>query len=76
MRIDAYSQRIKSAIATFCLLSTFSFLSPLQAQENNLVVIKPTDSPADIVRKAAHVVPSARQFNWQRQELTAFLHLA
>ena len=74
MRIDAYSQRIKSAIATFCLLSTFSFLSPLHAQENNLVVIKPTDTPADIVRKAAHVVPSARQFNWQRQELTAFLH--
>ena len=74
MRIDAYSQFIKSAIATFCLLSTFSFLSPLHAQENNLVVIKPTDTPADIVRKAAHVVPSARQFNWQRQELTAFLH--
>ena len=38
------------------------------------MIIDPTDSPAEIVRKAANVVPSARQFNWQRQELTAFLH--
>ena len=74
MRIEAYSQFIKSAIATFCLLFVPSLQSSFHAQENNLVVIKPTDTPADIVRKAAHVVPSARQFNWQRQELTAFLH--
>ena len=45
-----------------------------QAQNKNYVVINPSDSPSEIVRKAANVVPSKRQFAWQRQELTAFLH--
>lgn len=52
----------------------FSVSSLLPAQEQNVVVIDPADSPAEIVRKAANVVPSRRQFDWQRQELTAFLH--
>ena len=51
-----------------------ALLPVAHAQEHNFVVINPSDSPADIVKKAANVVPSARQFNWQRQELTAFLH--
>jgi alpha-L-fucosidase len=40
----------------------------------NYVAILPADSPADIIRKAAHVVPSARQLRWQELELTAFFH--
>ena len=40
----------------------------------NYVAILPTDSPADIIRKAAHVVPSPRQLRWQELELTAFFH--
>ena len=40
----------------------------------NHVAILPTDSPADILRKAAHVVPSSRQLRWQELELTAFFH--
>src|SRR5579864_1268717 len=38
------------------------------------VSILPTDREPDIVRKAAHVVPSPRQLRWQELELTAFFH--
>jgi alpha-L-fucosidase len=44
------------------------------AQKKNFVKILPTDSEADIIRKAANVVPSPRQFRWQKLELTAFFH--
>jgi alpha-L-fucosidase len=40
----------------------------------NYIAIRPEDSPADIIRKAAHVVPSPRQLRWQELELTAFFH--
>lgn len=46
----------------------------VKAQEPNIVVIDPTDSPAEIIRKAVRVRPSERQFRWQQQELTAFIH--
>jgi alpha-L-fucosidase len=42
--------------------------------QGNYVAILPGESPADIVRKAAHVVPSPRQLRWQELELTAFFH--
>jgi len=49
-----------------------------QAQDKpaagSYVPILPADSPADIIRKAAHVVPSPRQLRWQELELTAFFH--
>ena len=38
------------------------------------VPILPTDKEPDIIRKAAHVVPSPRQLRWQELELTAFFH--
>ncbi|HET6254962.1 MAG TPA: alpha-L-fucosidase [Puia sp.] len=38
------------------------------------VAILPTDDSADIIRKAANVVPSPRQLRWQKLELTAFFH--
>ena len=74
MKTNPRSQFLKYALATSSML--FALANPLisQAQEHNFVLINPTDSPADIVKKAAHVTPSARQFKWQRQELTAFLH--
>lgn len=46
----------------------------MNAQEKNVAVISPSDSMEEIINKAANVVPTLRQFNWQRQELTAFLH--
>lgn len=36
--------------------------------------ILPSDTEADIIRKAARVVPSERQLRWQQLELTAFYH--
>jgi alpha-L-fucosidase len=44
------------------------------AQEENYAYILPSDREADIIRKAAGVVPSARQLRWQQLELTAFFH--
>src|SRR5687768_2401047 len=48
----------------------------LQAQQNtvNYAVISPADAEADIIHKAANVVPTPRQLRWQQLELTAFLH--
>lgn len=74
MQNKAYSKILRATIASSCLFCMPALLPVAHAQEHNFVVINPSDSPADIVKKAANVVPSARQFNWQRQELTAFLH--
>lgn len=51
----------------------------LQAQDKqrarlNYAFIQPTDTEADIIRKAATIVPSPRQLRWQQLELTAFFH--
>jgi alpha-L-fucosidase len=48
----------------------------LHAQQNtvNYTVISHADTEADIIRKAANVVPTPRQLRWQRLELTAFFH--
>ncbi|HEY8387785.1 MAG TPA: alpha-L-fucosidase [Parasegetibacter sp.] len=55
----------------------FQCKSPQPADEkpgNNYARIDSTDTEADIIRKAANVVPSDRQFRWQQLELTAFIH--
>jgi alpha-L-fucosidase len=41
---------------------------------SNFVTVDPDDTYDDIIRKAAHVVPSERQLNWQDLEFTAFCH--
>ncbi|WP_406327928.1 alpha-L-fucosidase [Streptomyces sp. NBC_00203] len=46
----------------------------IAAAANPVVAVSPTDTPAQIRAKAATVTPSARQLNWQRRELTAFVH--
>jgi alpha-L-fucosidase len=43
-------------------------------QGRNFALILPGDSPSDIVRKAANVVPSGPQWAWQERELIAFAH--
>ena len=40
----------------------------------NFALVLPGDGPADIVRKAAGVVPSGPQWAWQRREFIAFAH--
>jgi alpha-L-fucosidase len=49
-------------------------LMAARSSGQNYIAIHPTDSPADIIQKAAHVVPSPRQLRWQKLELTAFFH--
>lgn len=45
-----------------------------RTEAQNYVVIKDGDTPADIIRKAANVIPSERQLRWQKLELTGFFH--
>lgn len=44
------------------------------ASHSNYVVIQPEDTQADIIRKAANLVPAPRQLRWQQLELTGFFH--
>ena len=57
---------------TFLLCLTLLFSIAIYAQ--NYTPILPTDSPKDIIKKAANVTPSVRQLRWQELELTAFFH--
>lgn len=50
------------------------FLPALLYPQKNYVEILPTDTEADIIEKAANVVPSPRQLRWQQLEMTAFFH--
>ncbi|GGK78683.1 alpha-L-fucosidase [Rufibacter glacialis] len=66
-------KRIASSLFAL-LLTGASAAFAQQGQEKNYVLIKPEDSMAEIIKKAAHVVPSPRQLKWQQLELTAFFH--
>jgi len=63
------------------LIFLISFLyTNLSAQKfdiekpENFKIILPSDSEEDIIRKAANVIPSKRQFEWQRLEFIGFIH--
>ena len=59
----------------FCyLIIFFTTWNAFTQDVSNYVTINPTDSPGEIIRKAAQVVPSERQLRWQKLELTAFFH--
>jgi len=45
-----------------------------KAGKENFTLIKPSDTPEEIIKKAANVVPSQRQIDWQDLEFTAFCH--
>jgi alpha-L-fucosidase len=40
----------------------------------NYIKILPSDTEEELIEKAAKVAPSKRQYDWQKQELTAFIH--
>lgn len=42
--------------------------------QTNFIQISPTDDSLTIIRKAASVVPSKRQLEWQQWEKTGFIH--
>lgn len=57
------------------IISFFSFCyAVVSAQQKNFVILNENDTEADIIRKAAKVVPSTGQLRWQQLELTAFFH--
>jgi len=59
---------IKLSFAFLLLITT------IVRGQQNYVLLNTNDSEEEIIRKAANVVPSARQLQWQRLELTAFFH--
>lgn len=61
---------------SFALFSSIAFSILLHAQKpiEYYTTISPNDDMQQIIYKAANLVPSKRQFNWQQYELTAFLH--
>lgn len=54
------------------LLIVVFFISKAFCQ--NYIPILPTDTPKEVIYKAAHVVPTERQLRWQKLELVAFFH--
>lgn len=60
-------------INVFLFLSVNAMAQTAPAAQN-FAVIDPADTEREIIRKAATVVPSARQLRWQQWELTAFFH--
>lgn len=69
-------------LITIIILTTLSVTSNclLRAQTkrnyhfSNFVLIDSTDSKETIISKAANVVPSKIQYEWQKLEFTAFIH--
>lgn len=64
---------MKKLIILYLLALFFSYHSVAQGKYN-YVTINKNDTQEDIIRKAANVVPSERQFRWQRMEMIAFTH--
>jgi alpha-L-fucosidase len=58
----------------FVLLMNSRFYSQQSGLGNNHVAINKGDPPVEVIRKAAHVTPSKRQYEWQKLEMTGFIH--
>ncbi len=58
----------------FLLGGTACRFGPKENRFANLIRIDSTDDHQDILFKAAHVIPTPRQLEWQKAEMTAFLH--
>ncbi|MCK5820662.1 MAG: alpha-L-fucosidase [Bacteroidales bacterium] len=58
----------------FILLISLLWGCGSRYESDSYIQINPEDTPEEIILKAAHVVPSARQLEWQDLEFTAFCH--
>lgn len=65
---------MKSAFATEILVTLLLLINTTVKAQKNYVLLNANDTDEEIIRKAANVVPSTRQLQWQRLELTAFFH--
>jgi len=65
---------MKHLLLSLFLTFIYSFLPAQEFRVPNAVRILPGDTPGDILKKAAHVAPTARQAAWQELEFTVFIH--
>lgn len=66
--------KISTYLVGFCLLSGCYSGNTGQEKGQSLVYLSGRDAPEQIIKRAAHVVPSTRQLEWQKLEYTAFVH--
>lgn len=63
---------------TIVLLLIINFIpfpqNSTNEMQNNFVTINTGDTPEQIIKKAANVIPSKKQYEWQKLELTGFIH--
>jgi alpha-L-fucosidase len=65
---------ISAGIAALLLTIAGCVQRPVGSTSSSYAVIPPQSTEADIIRRAAHIVPTPRQLRWQQLELTAFFH--
>ena len=65
-------RNLRRSAASFIILLVLAGQSG--AQKVNFTIIKAGETIDEIVRKAAEVVPSPAQYEWQKREFTAFTH--
>lgn len=58
----------------FCFLSNCYSNSQKPEKGKSFVFLSGQDTPEMIIKKAAHVIPSSQQLEWQKLEYTAFVH--
>lgn len=68
-----HTTRIISMLAATALLQMHGMLWA-QTSAVNSVTITPGETPEQIIRKAANITPSPRQYAWQLLEMTGFIH--
>ncbi len=73
---DVRGELTNKTIFIFLLTVLVNWNSQSFAQEkkSNLVTIAANDTKVEIIRKAANVVPSREQYDWQKMEYIAFVH--
>ncbi len=65
---------MKNSVFMILLCMRFIPLSGQEFRSANVVRINTVDSEPAILKKAAHVCPTARQVSWQELEFTVFIH--
>ncbi len=61
------------AVLTICPTALFG-QTTTSRESSNIAFLSPGESMEQRVRQAAHVVPSERQWDWQRLEFIGFIH--
>ena len=67
---------MKKMIRSLLLLALIPSIATIAMaqQAKNYSLVGPNDTKAEIIDKAAHVVPSPQQYAWQKMEFNAFVH--